>query len=79
MVRIQKLGLHIRETKILKKNQNPSASVNNCTEFKNHIEPRLRQLDGGSNDIKPTGDVLAGGDLQHWDFDSANAFNSVEI
>jgi hypothetical protein len=37
------------------------------------------RLAGGSDDVKPAGDVLARGDLRRWDFDSANAFNSVRI
>ncbi|KAE0273000.1 hypothetical protein FH972_027347 [Carpinus fangiana] len=39
----------------------------------------LRRLAGRSDDVKPAGDVLAGGDLRRWDFDSANAFNSAGI
>jgi hypothetical protein len=37
------------------------------------------RLAGGSDDVKPAGDVLARGDLQCWDFDSANAFKSARI
>jgi hypothetical protein len=39
----------------------------------------LRRLTGGSDDVKPASDVLAGGDLRSWDFDSANAFNGAGI
>jgi hypothetical protein len=38
--RFQKPGLRIRETKIL---QNPFASINNCTEFRNHEIAKERQ------------------------------------
>jgi hypothetical protein len=39
----------------------------------------LQRLGGGSDDIKPAGYVVAGGDLRRWYLDNADAFNSVEI